>query len=107
VALAATLATQNSGPVLIDCATLWLSNLMLAESKIEPATRALFDLLNDHPTPVTIVTNEVGQGIVPEYALGRDFIRVQGRFNQQLAARADLVVQVVAGLPQVLKGQLP
>lgn len=106
-ALAKALETQSSGPVLIDCATLWLSNLMLAEIDIQPAITALFEVLDRHPAPVTIVTNEVGQGIVPDKIMGRQFCTIQGRFNQQLAARADLVVQITAGLPRILKGEMP
>ncbi len=107
VALAEALQALSSGPVLIDCATLWLSNLVLGEHAIAPACDQLMDALGSHPGPVTIVTNEVGQGIVPEHALGRRFRSIQGRFNRQLAAEATLVIKITAGLPQVLKGQMP
>lgn len=93
--------------ILIDCATLWLTNLMLGENDISVATDKLLTALQSHPSPVVIVTNEVGAGIVPQAKMGRDFRNIQGRFNQRLAADADLVVQVTAGLPHVLKGQLP
>lgn len=93
--------------VLIDCATLWLTNLILAETDPETATGALIAALDRCPAPVVVVSNEVGQGIVPDNALARSFRNAQGALNQRLAARADRVVAVMAGLPLVLKGQLP
>ena len=68
---------------------------------------ALLAALRAHPGPVAVVSNEVGWGIVPENALARRFRDEQGRLNQQIAAVADLVVGVMAGLPMVLKGTLP
>ena len=93
--------------VLLDCATLWLSNVMLAEENIESRCQGLLDSLSTCPAPVVIVSNEVGWSIVPENALARRFRDAQGRLNQSLAARADLVLGVMAGLPFVLKGQMP
>lgn len=108
VALHAALHGVAAGAaVLIDCATLWLSNLMLAEADLQAAEEALFAALDHCPAPVVIVSNEVGMGIVPDNALARRFRGAQGGLNQRLAARADLVVLVVAGLPMVLKGALP
>lgn len=95
------------GLVLLDCATMWLSNHLLAENDVAAATTRLFADLQDAPAPVIVVSNEVGLSVVPENALARQFRDAQGRLNQQLAAEAGLVVNVVAGLPQVLKGQLP
>lgn len=92
---------------LLDCVTLWLSNQMLAQAPLPEVTDALLAALAACPAPVVVVSNEVGQGVVPDTALGRQFRSAQGRLNIQLAAQADLVVQVVAGLPQVLKGSLP
>lgn len=89
--------------VLIDCATLWLSNLILAEADVGAAQAALLGALDGCPAPVVIVSNEVGAGIVPDNALARRFRNAQGRLNQALAARADHVVAVMAGLPLVLK----
>ncbi|MCP1169718.1 bifunctional adenosylcobinamide kinase/adenosylcobinamide-phosphate guanylyltransferase [Limimaricola litoreus] len=97
----------NSDTVLIDCATLWLSNLLLAEADIETETARLFAALGACAAPVVIVSNEVGAGIVPDNALARRFRAVQGGFNRRLAARADTVIGVMAGLPFVLKGQMP
>lgn len=93
--------------VLLDCATMWLSNQLLAESDLAHAQKALLAALSDCPAPVVIVSNEVGLSVVPENALARRFREAQGRLNQALAAQAGLVVNVIAGLPQVLKGQLP
>ena len=91
-------------PLLIDCVTLWLSNLMLAERPIEGETEALCAGLRLAAGPVVLVANEVGLGLVPETSLGRSFRDAAGRLNQQIAALADRVVFVAAGLPLVLKG---
>jgi adenosylcobinamide kinase/adenosylcobinamide-phosphate guanylyltransferase len=93
--------------VLIDCATLWLTNHLLAEHDLAAETEALIAALAACPAPVVIVSNETGWGIVPENALARRFRDEQGRLNQRLAARADLVVTVIAGLPLALKGKVP
>lgn len=98
---------EARGSVLIDCATLWLTNHMLAGNDPEAETARLLAALAAAPVPVVIVSNEVGWGIVPENALARRFRDAQGRLNQRLAAMADLAVLVVAGLPMVLKGTLP
>lgn len=98
---------KNGDTVLIDCATLWLSNLMLADHDTDIACAGLLHALAQARAPVVVVSNEVGQGIVPDNALARRFRTAQGRLNRQLAAQAGLVVQVIAGLPLVLKGQLP
>ncbi len=104
--LPAALAVAGPAPVLIDCVTLWLSNHMLKGSDLADETAGLSAALTAAKGPVVIVSNEVGQGIVPDSALGRGFREAQGRLNIRLAARADLAVQVVAGLPNVLKGAL-
>jgi adenosylcobinamide kinase / adenosylcobinamide-phosphate guanylyltransferase len=90
-------------PVLVDCLTLWLSNMMLAESDIDAEVARLERTLQAALAPVVLVANEVGSGIVPEFALGRKFRDQQGLINQRLAARADRVVLMVAGLPLTLK----
>ncbi len=95
------------GTVLLDCATLWLSNRMLAGADPEPEGAALVAALAAAPACVVVVSNEVGMGIVPDSPLGRAFRDAQGRLNQRLAATADLAVLAVAGLPLVLKGRLP
>jgi adenosylcobinamide kinase / adenosylcobinamide-phosphate guanylyltransferase len=90
--------------VLVDCVTLWLSNLLLAGRDIEAEVAGLDDVLMRVACKVVLVGNEVGCGIVPENALARRFRDLQGRLNQQLAARAGRVVLIVAGLPMVVKG---
>jgi adenosylcobinamide kinase/adenosylcobinamide-phosphate guanylyltransferase len=90
--------------VLVDCLTLWLTNRMLAGADLAADTTALLRALDACPAPVVMVTNELGWSIVPENALARRFRDAQGRLNQTLAARADRVVTVIAGLPLVLKG---
>ena len=92
--------------VLLDCATMWLSNHMLAEADLSEAEAALITALANCAAPVVMVSNEVGLSVVPENALARRFREAQGRLNQRLAAEAELVVNVIAGLPQVLKGRL-
>ena len=94
-------------PVLIDCATMWLTNLMMDQSDVGQAQSDLLASLRACAASWVIVSNEVGCGIVPDNALARRFREAQGRLNIALAAEADLAVQVVAGLPQVLKGALP
>ncbi|MGJ8618295.1 MAG: bifunctional adenosylcobinamide kinase/adenosylcobinamide-phosphate guanylyltransferase [Sulfitobacter sp.] len=100
-------AASSDQVVLIDCATMWLSNHLLEGSDLALAQTALISALRRCPAPWVIVSNEVGHGIVPDNALARQFREAQGRLNIALAAEADLAVQVIAGLPQVLKGQLP
>ena len=92
---------------LLDCATLWLSNLLLAKADLAAEEARLFAALADCPAPVIVVSNEVGAGIVPENALARRFRAAQGGFNRRLAARADTVIGVMAGLPFALKGEMP
>lgn len=92
---------------LLDCATFWLSNHMMADSDLAAAQDRLLSDITNCPAEVIVVTNEVGQGIVPADALSRRFREAQGRLNIALAARAETVVQVVAGLPNLLKGTLP
>lgn len=89
--------------VLIDCLTLWLSNRLLADADLEADRAALVAALRACPVPVIAVTNETGLGIVPDNALARRFRNAQGRLNQAVAAAADRVVLVTAGLPLVLK----
>lgn len=93
--------------VLLDCATLWLTNHLLAEHDLAQESDALITALKTCSAKVVVVSNEVGAGIVPDNALSRQFREEQGHLNQRLAAEADLVVTVIAGLPLALKGALP
>ena len=96
-----------SNVVLLDCATLWLSNILLGEHDLTTVKAQLFASLKEFRGSIIVVTNEVGQGVVPDNIMARAFRQQQGELNQQLAAIADLVVLVTAGLPLALKGQLP
>lgn len=101
--LAGALRAGRETPVLVDCLTLWLTNLMLGDHDIAAATDALEDGLADRIAPTILVSNEVGLGIVPETKLGRLFRDEAGRLNQRIAARAGHVVLMVAGLPMTVK----
>ena len=102
--LAAALAAVPAGAaVLIDCLTLWLTNVMLAGLEVEAEIIRLEQALAGRTGPVILVANEVGLGIVPENALARRFRDVAGRLNQRLAQLADRVVLLVAGIPMQVK----
>ena len=105
LALAPRLAemTQPGRPILVDCLTLWLSNLMLAGRDVAAETAALVAVIPALASPLVFVANEVGLGIVPDNALARDFRDHAGALNQTMAAAADCVVFVAAGLPLILK----
>lgn len=98
-------ALSRPATVLVDCLTLWLSNVMLAGRDIDAEIQRLEAAVLAHMGPLVLVSNEVGSGIVPENALARRFRDFQGLLNQRIAARADRVVLVVAGLPMIVKGQ--
>ncbi len=104
--LAAAIAgAPPAATVLVDCLTLWLNNLMFKERDIDAETERLEAALAARNAPAVLVSNEVGSGIVPDNAEARRFRDLQGRLNQRIAARADRVVLLVAGLPMVVKGQ--
>jgi len=93
--------------LLVDCLTLWVTNLLLAEDPelLARERDRLFDALERCPGHIILVSNEVGHGIVPMDALTRRFVDESGWLHQALARRCDRVLWVVAGLPQVLKGE--
>ena len=101
--LADALATANSAAVLVDCLTLWLSNLMGAGRDPAAETSRLVAELPRLRGPVVFVSNEVGLGIVPDNALARSFRDAAGRLHQAVAEAADRVYFVAAGLPLLLK----
>lgn len=88
----------------VDCLTLWLSNLMHHGRDVAAETEALCAAIRAGAGPLILVSNEVGLGLVPETPLGRRFRDAQGRLNQRVAAVADRVEFVAAGLPIALKG---
>ena len=103
LALPEALRETGDAPVLVDCLTLWLTNLMLAERDATTATDDLLAALAARAAPTVLVANEVGLGIVPEHRLGRDFRDAAGILHQRIAAQADRVLFMVAGLPMVVK----
>lgn len=96
--------TDGGGPRLVDCLTLWLSNRMIADAPVETEIGALIGTLAEMTTPVWLVTNEVGSGIVPATALGRSYRDMCGTMNQRIGACADRVDLVVCGQSLTIKG---
>ncbi|WP_371156400.1 bifunctional adenosylcobinamide kinase/adenosylcobinamide-phosphate guanylyltransferase [Jannaschia sp. 2305UL9-9] len=89
--------------LLIDCATMWLTGLMMQDRDWSAPADAWIAAMARTKAQVVVVSNDIGGGITPDNALARRFQRAQGALNQRLAAAADAVVLVTAGLPQVLK----
>jgi adenosylcobinamide kinase / adenosylcobinamide-phosphate guanylyltransferase len=89
--------------VLVDCLTLWLTNLMVAERPVEAECARLLEALPSLGGPAILVSNEVGQGIVPDNAMARAFVDHAGGLHQGIALQADAVVLMAAGLPHRLK----
>ncbi len=110
--LALALTLQNHAApqrlLLVDCLTLWLTNLLCLEDvqRLQTETNALREILPRLPGHIILVSNEVGLGIVPMGELTRRYVDEAGRLHQQLAAQVETVVLMVAGLPQVLKGNV-
>ncbi len=96
--------TDKGRAVLVDCLTLWLSNLFMGTHDIDQEIDRLALFLQEAPRDIVLVSNEIGLGLVPETKLGRDFRDAQGRLNQRIAAAVPTVVFVAAGLPLYLKG---
>lgn len=103
LALAQALRDASDGPVLVDCLTLWLTNLLLEERNIPAATGEFLEALSARTGMTVLVGNEVGLGIVPDNALARRFRDEAGWLHQKIAALADRVVLTVAGIPMVAK----
>jgi adenosylcobinamide kinase/adenosylcobinamide-phosphate guanylyltransferase len=89
--------------LLVDCLTLWASNLLLTDADADAATDRLLAALAAAPCSIVLVSNEVGMGIVPDNALARRFRDIAGRMNQRVAAAADTVLLMMAGLELRLK----
>ncbi|WP_439542479.1 bifunctional adenosylcobinamide kinase/adenosylcobinamide-phosphate guanylyltransferase [Hyphomicrobium sp.] len=102
---ALSIAAKHAGAsvLLIDCLTLWLTNVMLGGGDVEREQTRLLEALASAAIPVIAVSNEVGMGIVPDNALARAFRDAQGRLNAAVAQQADHVVLMAAGLPLTLK----
>jgi adenosylcobinamide kinase/adenosylcobinamide-phosphate guanylyltransferase len=102
--LAGALAAAPAGAsILVDCLTLWLSNLMLAKADVEVEIERFEAALSQASGSIVVVANEVGLGIVPDNALARSFRDAAGNLNQRLAARADHVSLLVAGIALKVK----
>ncbi|MEV4931941.1 bifunctional adenosylcobinamide kinase/adenosylcobinamide-phosphate guanylyltransferase [Sphingobium sp. LMA1-1-1.1] len=97
-------AALRADAVMVDCLTLWLTNLMLAQADVAKARATLAEAIAACPLPVVLVSNEVGLGIVPDNVLARRFRDESGWLNQQMAALCDEVILMAAGLPLRLKG---
>jgi adenosylcobinamide kinase/adenosylcobinamide-phosphate guanylyltransferase len=100
-------AARDADAILVDCLTLWLSNLLMTGIDAEAAGDTLCKTVATCAVPIALVANEVGLGIVPDNALARTFRDVAGRLNQKLAGQVDEVVLVTAGLPLRLKPGFP
>jgi adenosyl cobinamide kinase/adenosyl cobinamide phosphate guanylyltransferase len=96
-------AAPGNAAVLVDCLTLWLSNLMLGSFNVETMIERLEQALGARAGPTVLVSNEVGLGIVPDNALARRFRDAQGMLNQRVAANAARVIMMVAGIPVAVK----
>ncbi|MBU2647195.1 bifunctional adenosylcobinamide kinase/adenosylcobinamide-phosphate guanylyltransferase [bacterium] len=97
----------GTGLVIVDCLTVWLSNLLIRDESgrlLEREQAALFSVLQDPPCRMVLVTNEVGMGIVPMNEMARDFRDRAGRLNQKVAEKAEKVVFMVSGIPMMIKG---
>ncbi|WP_206201914.1 bifunctional adenosylcobinamide kinase/adenosylcobinamide-phosphate guanylyltransferase [Terasakiella sp. SH-1] len=97
------LVEKTDKPMLVDCLTLWLTNIMDEEADITLETQKLCAALSAAKCDVVVVSNEVGLGIVPDNALARKFRDHAGRLNQAVAQVADRVLFIAAGLPLTLK----
>lgn len=105
LALTETLASLDHAgtTIVVDCLTVWLANLLHYDKEVQGAIDDLVTFLPKAKADIRLVSNETGLGLVPETAMGREFRDIQGRLNQEVAAAADLVEMLVAGIPLVIK----
>ena len=96
-------AARPGRATLVDCLTLWLSNLMLADRDVGAEIARLAEAVGALEGPAVLVSNELGLGLVPETALGREFRDWQGRANRMVARACDAVVFITAGIPTLMK----
>lgn len=99
--------SRKADAILVDCLTLWVSNLLMetsAEKKIEDTISELIEALEKAACPIVLVSNEVGTGIVPENKLARQYRDIIGLVNQAVAKTADKVIWMIAGIPVTVKG---
>lgn len=106
LAIADVIAARTDAVILVDCLTLWLSNLMERGCDVETERARLCAAIGAAQAPLILVSNEVGLGIVPDSALAREFRDHAGRLNQRVAEACGRVVFMAAGLPLTLKGSL-
>ena len=99
--------TPSQKTILIDCITIWLSNILSFGKPTDNEMDILLKSINKFRGNLILVSNEVGQGIIPKNKLARDFTMAQGLLNQRIANKADRVILVSAGLPLAIKGVLP
>lgn len=90
-------------PVLVDCLTLWLTNLMLGDKDVDHEVASLVKMLPDCKSPIVLVSSEVGQGVIPDNKLARQFVDCAGQMNRLVAEASNRVVFVTAGIPTLLK----
>lgn len=95
---------HQGAPVLLDSLAMWVANLLEAQKQVDVETISLVRALESIKSPVVVVSDEVGLGIIPDNRLARSFVDALGMVNQTIAASAQRVVLITAGLPQVLKG---
>lgn len=100
-------AQDRNAAMLVDCLTMWITAKMMADEPALPEVDNVISAIQSRTGPTVVVTNEVGQGVVPDTAMGRAFRNEQGRINQQFGAQAQTVIAVMSGLPLALKGDLP
>jgi adenosylcobinamide kinase / adenosylcobinamide-phosphate guanylyltransferase len=96
--------SQSANVILVDCLTLWLSNLLMESENMESRVEQFTGAINHAQCPVIVVSNEVGTGIVPTNTLARQYRDAVGFANQKVAACVDKVIWMVAGIPVIIKG---